>query len=221
MKIDKTDYIGVYKVDGKLATRSVKSGYRSHGEKTVKKDNEEYRMWDPNRSKLAASIKTGIDKMPIRRDDEVLYLGAAQGYTPSFVSDLVGENGLVYCIEFSERAVRDLLKVCENRKNMVPELGDARKPNDYLWVGDVDILYVDIAQPDATEVALRNADMFLKKGGFLMFAIKSRSVDVTKNPKEIFKEEIGKLKNDNFQVLDWKKLDPFEKDHAFVVARKI
>ncbi|MFB6076138.1 MAG: fibrillarin-like rRNA/tRNA 2'-O-methyltransferase [Candidatus Aenigmatarchaeota archaeon] len=221
MKIDKTSYRGVYKVDGKLATRSIEPGYRSHGEKTVKKDDEEYRLWDPNRSKLAASIKSGIDKMPIRRNDKVLYLGAAQGYTPSFISDLVGENGLVYCIEFSERAVRDLLKVCENRKNMIPELGDARKPKDYPWVGVVDILYVDIAQPDATEVAIRNADMFLKDGGFLMFAIKSRSVDVTKDPKKIFKEEIEKLRNDNFHIEDWERLDPFEKDHAFVVARKI
>lgn len=221
MNLEKTKYRGVYKVDGKLATRNIKPGYRSHGEKLKKKDKEEYRLWDPNRSKLAAAIKNDIDKMPIRRDDEVLYLGAAQGYTPSYISDLVGENGSVYCIEFSERAVRDLLKVCKNRKNLIPELEDARKPQEYLWVGNVDVLYVDIAQPDATEVAIRNADRFLKKGGFVLFAIKSRSVDVTRNPKEIIKEEIEKLKEENFKIIDWKRLDPFEKDHGFVVARKI
>ncbi|GAG68275.1 unnamed protein product, partial [marine sediment metagenome] len=39
------------------------------------------------------------------------------------------------------------------------------------------------------------------------------------SPSKIYQEEIKKLKNAGFEILDWKTLDPLEKAHAFVVAR--
>ncbi|PIY91829.1 fibrillarin, partial [Candidatus Micrarchaeota archaeon CG_4_10_14_0_8_um_filter_60_7] len=75
--------------------------------------------------KLAAAIAKGL-VAGIAEGDSVLYLGAANGATPSFVSDLVGAKGMVYCVEFSPRAMRDLIRVCEQRENMVPILADAR-----------------------------------------------------------------------------------------------
>ena len=42
---------------------------------------------------------------------KVLYLGAASGTTVSHVADLVGEEGLVYAVEFSHRSGRDLINV--------------------------------------------------------------------------------------------------------------
>ena len=50
----------------------------------------EYRVWNPFRSKLAAAIVGGVDKIHIKPGSKVLYLGAASGTTVSHVSDIVG-----------------------------------------------------------------------------------------------------------------------------------
>ena len=50
----------------------------------------EYRVWNPFRSKLAAAILGGIDKIHMPPGSKVLYLGAASGTTVSHVSDIVG-----------------------------------------------------------------------------------------------------------------------------------
>ena len=54
-----------------------------------------------------------------------------------------------------------------------------------------------------------------------MIAIKSRSIDVTKSPNKIYKEEIQKLSKAGFEIIDWKTLDPLERAHAFIVAKSI
>ena len=49
----------------------------------------------------------------------------------------------------------------------------------------MDVVYVDIAQPDQTKIAIDNCKMYLKKSGFLFLVIKTRSIDVTKDPKRM------------------------------------
>lgn len=209
---------GVFLVDGKLATANLTPGKRFFDEALLREGGKEYRLWDPNRSKAGAAIVKGIKLFPISKDSKVLYLGAAHGFTPSFLSDIVGENGIIYAVEFSDRCFTDLLPVCEKRKNIAPILADARLPDQYSWIEKVDAVYQDIAQPDATEIAIRNCKRFLKKGGYLLLTIKARSVDVTKNPRKLIEEEIEKLRTAGFVIDDWKMLDPFERDHGFIVA---
>ncbi len=50
----------------------------------------EYRVWNPFRSKLAAAILGGVEKIHIQPGAKVLYLGAASGTTVSHVADIVG-----------------------------------------------------------------------------------------------------------------------------------
>jgi len=70
-----------------------------YNEKRVKvkkgEDETEYRLWNPFRSKIAASIVSGIDNMYVAPGMKVLYLGAASGTTVSHVSDVVGPSGMV------------------------------------------------------------------------------------------------------------------------------
>jgi rRNA 2'-O-methyltransferase fibrillarin len=47
-------------------------------------------VWNPFRSKLAASIVGGIENIYMQPGSKVLYLGAASGTTVSHVADLVG-----------------------------------------------------------------------------------------------------------------------------------
>ena len=84
----------------------------------------------------------------------------------------------------------------------------------------MDIVYVDIAQPDQTKIAIDNCKMYLKKNGFLFLVIKTRSIDVTKDPKRIIEEEIQKLQND-FEIIQRIDLSPFDKDHAMIIAKLI
>lgn len=109
----------------------------------------EYRVWNPYRSKIAAAIVGGISEIYIKSGSKVLYLGAASGTTVSHVSDIVGPDGIVYAVEFSPRSGRDLINMAKKRINVVPLICDARKPLEYrIFVGMVDVVFADVAQPD-------------------------------------------------------------------------
>ncbi len=54
------------------------------------KEKTEYRVWNPFRSKLAAAVLGGVDKIHMPPGSKVLYLGAASGTSVSHVSDIVG-----------------------------------------------------------------------------------------------------------------------------------
>lgn len=60
-------------------------------------------MWNPFRSKLAASILAGVDNIHVKPGCKLLYLGAASGTSVSHCSDIVGPEGAVYAVEFSHR----------------------------------------------------------------------------------------------------------------------
>ena len=167
----------------------------------------------------AAAIAKGIESVPIEKDSKILYLGAAHGYTVSFISNILSDKGIIYAVEFSERCFNELLPICNKYKNISPILADVRKPELYYWIEKVDVVFCDISQPDETEIAIRNCKEFLKPEGYLMLAIKSRSIDITKTPKKVYQEEIAKLKKAGFKIVDWKTLDPLEKAHAFILAK--
>ena len=204
----------------KLATENMVPGNQVYKEKLIIKRNVEYRLWDPFRSKLAASIMNELDYFPFENKTKVLYLGASTGTTVSHISDIVGSNGIVFAVEHASRVARDFLdRVASFRSNIIPILQDARKPKEYFSVfGKVDVVYVDIAQPDQTKIAIENCEMFLKKGGYFFLVIKTRSIDVTKDPKRIVTEEIEKLKT-KFEILQSIDLHPYDKDHAMVISK--
>ncbi len=211
---------GVFKDNQGLYTLNMVPGKRAYGERLVDEKKGQLREWDPNRSKLGAAIMNGMSLIPIKKDCKVLYLGASAGTTPSHVSDIVGSSGIVYCIEFAERVFRSVMDLSKDRPNIAPILADARKPEDYQWVEECDVVFVDISQPDETEITIRNANQFLKKDGYVLIAIKSRSIDVTKDPKQVYKEEKGKLEKEGYEVLDIVDLEPYEKDHAMILCKK-
>lgn len=206
----------------RLATKNVAPGRNVYGERLIRFEGAEYRVWDAFRSKLAAAILKGLDTVPIRPDHQVIYLGAASGTTASHVSDIVGEKGHVYCVEFASRSIRDLVEnVCTHRPNMSPILEDARLPEKYsmLIQRKVEDIYCDIAQPEQARVLADNADLFLKEHGWIMLAVKAQSIDVTKEPTEIYKAEVRVLERRRFHVKEVVQLEPYDKAHAMIVAQ--
>lgn len=218
MKSAKKIFPGVWRKGRQLFTKSLIPNQRAFTKSIVKEGKIEFREWDPNKSKAAAGIMKGIKNFKIKENDKILYLGIASGSTASFFSDIIKNNGVIYGVEISERCVRDLNTVAEKRGNIVPILADARKPNDYSWVEPVDVVFQDVATNDQSEILIRNCQKFMKKDGIAMLAIKSRSIDVTKNPREIYKQEVAKLEK-VFKILDMVELDPYEKDHLFLIMK--
>jgi len=203
-----------------LFTKNLTPGKTVYTEKLTRAGDVEYRSWDPKKSKLAAGILKGLSQIGIRPGSVVLYLGAASGTTSSHVSDIVGKNGFVFALDFAPRVMRDLIFVCEDRKNMAPIYADANKPEEYeALVSEVDIIFQDIAQKNQTDIFLKNCKEFLKKGGFGLLAIKARSIDIKRKPKEIFREVRNQLEK-KITIVDYRELDPFEKDHCMFVVKK-
>ncbi|XP_031620431.1 rRNA 2'-O-methyltransferase fibrillarin [Contarinia nasturtii] len=217
---------GVFIARGKedaLVTRNLVPGSEVYGEKRISVETNgekiEYRVWNPFRSKLAAAILGGVDKIHMPPGSKVLYLGAASGTTVSHVSDVVGPEGLVYAVEFSHRSGRDLINVAKKRTNIIPIIEDARHPHKYrMLVGMVDCVFADVAQPDQARIVALNSQYFLKNGGHFVISIKASCIDSTAQPEAVFAAEVKKLQADKLKPQEQITLEPYERDHAVVVG---
>jgi len=195
-------------------------GRTVYGERLITADDIEYRLWNPSRSKLGAAIVNGLKNNPIVPGSWVLYLGVASGTTCSHVSDIVGPKGHVLGVDFAQRPIRDFIdNVVNYRPNITPILADARRPQTYsLQVPKVDVIFADVAQPDQAKIVEVNAKFFLKRGGYSMLSIKSRSIDVSRSPQDIYSEQVDVLVKAGHRIMELIELEPFEKDHALVVS---
>ena len=210
----------VYKIDSSfgetIVTKNLVLGETVYGERIIK-NGEEYRVWNPNRSKLSAVIHKGYFP-DINKQSRVLYLGAASGTTASHISDIITE-GIMYAVEFSQKPMLNLIKVCKHRKNIIPIFSDAARPNKYEIIVDcVDIIYQDVAQKDQVGIALKNSKLFLKKNGILILMLKARSVSSTTKPKDVIRAEVKKLREE-FDIIKSINLMPYHKDHVAIVGR--
>jgi len=199
-------------IDGTLVSKGESGVY---GERVV----QGYRVWDPYRSKYAAlATKRKQRDLDLTPDMKVLYLGAANGTTVSHVADYVE---VVYAVEFAPHPMQDLLMVARRRKNVIPIMADAGRPEQYApLLEQVDLLYQDVAQPTQVAIAIANL-IFLRPDGQLILMLKTRSVDVSKDPKEVAAGAAEELTAAGLVVesVDW--LAPYHLDHAALVCRKV
>ena len=195
-------------------TLNASPGKSVYGERLISVKGKEYRQWDPKRSKMSAALHRGMTKFPLKTSDIVLYLGAASGTTVSHVAEITEKE--VYAVEFAKVPFRDLVRLSEERKNIMPILANARVPSQYRHiVPEVDIVYQDIAQKDQLEIFLKNMDFFNAKKGVLM--LKARSIDVSEKPKRVFQNIADRL-SEYVKIENSIGLKPYEKDHmAFIV----
>lgn len=226
--IEQHRHEGIYISRGKedaIVTRNLFPGESVYGERRIQvtghdyENKVEYRVWNPFRSKLAAALLGGMDHLYIKRNSKVLYLGAANGTTVSHVSDIVGPDGSVFSIEFSNRSGRDLIDMAKKRPNIIPIIEDARRPERYrMLVPMVDVIYADVAQPDQARIVGHNADFFLKTGGHYMISIKASCIESTLPAELVFAKEVKKLQDLSLKPQEQLTLEPYERDHALVVG---
>ena len=208
---------GVFEERGRFFTENLIPGNKVYGERLVQRNGKEYRQWDIKRSKLAAAMKLGLKKFPIRKDNKILYLGASQGTTPSHFSDIV-KDGIVYCVEIGARNATKLYDVCLERKNMIPIIEDANKPEKYGFDEKIDFIYQDISQREQAKIVIKNTGL-LKDRGYLMLAIKARSISQKERLSEIYGREIIELEK-KFDIIEKIDIHRFDKEHLFIFARK-
>ncbi|MCU0632411.1 MAG: fibrillarin-like rRNA/tRNA 2'-O-methyltransferase [Methanolinea sp.] len=174
------------------------------------------RVWNPYRSKLAAYYYRGGD-VDIDPSLRVLYLGAAHGTTVSHVADYAET---VYAVENAYAPMRDLLAVAARRENIIPLFADATRPNTYApLVEMVQLLFQDVAHPDQAGIARANS-VFLGPGGVAILAIKTRSIDVSRSPRDVVDDTCAALAGSPLTVEKELWLEPYHHDHAILVCKK-
>ncbi len=205
--------------DGRrLYTENLVPGKTPFDERKVFEGASEFREFDPTRSKVAACIAKGATNIGLRKSDIILYLGVSHGYTASFISDMIGKDGLIFGVDPAPRVVRDLIFLSHDRPNIVPLLCDANHPEQYQnRICEPDIIIQDVAQRNQAEIFLKNCEL-LKKGGYGLLAVKARSIDAKKPSKQIF-EEVRKQIEEKLTVIDFRNLEPYEKDHCMIIIK--
>jgi rRNA 2'-O-methyltransferase fibrillarin len=202
-----------------ILTENFAPGKKVYGEKLISVDSREYRVWNPYRSKIGAAIASGLKSFGIRPGATVLYLGAASGTTVSHVSDIVGEAGRVYAVEFSAPVARELVGVAKLRSNLVPIIEDARRPLKYrMLVPMVDCLFADVAQPDQARIFALNAEYFLRNAGYFMISVKAGCIDSKRDPHVMFASVRKELSEARFDVEEEVDLAEFHGAHAVLVG---
>ncbi len=164
--------------------------------------------------KLGAYRTNGGDAWDPQDDENVLYLGAAEGVTATWISQRL--DGTVLAVEKSPVGGLGLLQASRDNDNLIPYIGDARHPSAYAPLTPrLGLLYQDIAQRDQVELFVKNLERFYPRRGFL--AVKARSIAVERDPEDIFQEAKDRL-SEAGKVVDMVRLAPFHKDHAMIVV---
>lgn len=201
-----------------------------YGETLRKFRGEEYRRWDPTRSKLGAAIararSSQYELLP-DEGDTCLYLGAGHGTSISHIYDQVcGQNnvkqGRIIAVDISTRCLRDLIHMSQSRPGLVPVLGDARKSDKWglMVPNKVDWILQDVSQADQCEIFVNMVKKFLKPEGKALLSLKAASERFSKDSdKEVFTAVREQLESEGFTVTEQISLHGLEDKHCLYFVR--
>jgi len=200
----------------KLYTKS-KDKLKWYGEEVIKKEDYYLREWSPFSSKISAAIKKGF-VLPDLKNKNILYLGASTGTTVSHLSDL--EPKAIVGVDISSSTMLPFLELVKKRDNIFPLLFDAGHLEDckILKKEKFDFVFQDIAQKNMISTFINNLNLFASKGVHAI-ALKTNSIDTTKTPKQVLDASVKLLESANIKVDKIYDLNPFEKNHYFIVVR--
>ena len=224
---------GIRREGRSLWTRNAVKGVSVSGERRKRDGRNEWRLWNPNRSKVAASIlKTKRDASALLPDSgsTCLYLGASTGGTVSHIHDNVcgagnHHGGQVVAVDISPRMMRNLVKLAERRQGLVPVLADARNPlavAPYIR-GKADWLHQDLSIGDQAETFVRMTSAFLKQRGAAILSLKAASERWMEGGDDARFEHTKSIIEDcqHLELLEIIDISVFEEQHAvFHCVRK-
>jgi fibrillarin-like pre-rRNA processing protein len=218
--VEPSPWPGVWREGRELFTRNAVPGTSVYGEPLRRSDSVEYRGWDPWRSKLAALLARGAPTSVLEPPRSVLYLGASHGTTASHLSDL-WPTAPIFAVEKSPSSFAPLVALARRRSNLYPILADAQLPERYRAdVGEVDLLYQDVAQRDQVRIFRENADACLAVGGRGMLMLKVRSVTQRRPSAVVARESRAELERHGFAIDGAWSLAPFAREHLALAVRR-
>ena len=211
---------GIWLIDNRLATMNLAKGRKVYNEDLVIYNDMEYRMWNPYRSKLSAAMLNGIKTCEIKGGQQRAIPWRGNWHDSKPRERHSGQRGRVYAIELSERNVRNSKAYAKHAGTYCPYSPTRGRPRTIARLIEIcDVIYQDISARKQAEILLANS-VFLKKGGYAYFVIKSQSIDIAKSPKEIYKSELAVLE-DRFELVESVSLEPYDSMHLFAVLKKL
>jgi fibrillarin-like pre-rRNA processing protein len=218
--VEATRWPDVWRDGRELFTRNAEPGVKVYGEPLRTVDGVEYRRWDPWRSKLAAFLVNGAPPSVVARPRAALYLGGAHGTTASHLSDLWPDVP-IFVVEKSPSSFAPLLALARRRRNLWPILADAQLPERYRAdVGEVDLIYQDVAQRDQARIFRENAEACLAGRGRGVLMLKVRSVTQRRPAAAVVQETRSALDDAGLAVEAEATLAPFAREHVALAVRR-
>ena len=204
----------------KLATLSNVSTNQDYKENLVEMNGKQYSIWNPYMSKLAAAIINGMEIFPILKKTKILYLDPTSEKTIKHISDIVGINGKIFVVRNIMKNSKNFLEqIAKNRSNIFTIIPDKTNPARLTGMTEmVDVIYIDIAEHNQTEIAIQNCKNHLRIGGFLMLIVPTKNIDFANNTSKKNQEERKKLQT-SFDIIQEINLTDFFKEYSMVIAK--
>ena len=204
----------------KLATLSNVSTNQDYEENLVEMNGKQYSIWNPYMSKLAAAIINGMEIFPILKKTKILYLDPTSEKTIKHISDIVGINGKIFVVRDVMKNSKNFLEqIVKNRSNIFTIIPDKTNPARLTGMTEtVDVIYIDIAEHNQTEIAIQNCKNHLRIGGFLMLIVPTKNIDFANNNSKKNQEERKKLQT-SFDIIQEINLTDFFKEYSMVIAK--
>ena len=202
----------------KIATLNLSVGSKEKDEGIIKMNGNEYRIWKPYRSKLAAAIINGMEIFPILKKSKILYFDATMENTASYISDIVGNDGKIFVVVNSNKPSNFMQKMVDKRSNVTmihhtENLAQHKSIND-----KVDVIYMNVSDKNNLDIAILNSKAYLKDGGYLLLVVKTADISVNKygaEPENNQRKKIRML----FEMIQEINLADFFKDNTMIVAK--
>ena len=219
-----------------LATKNIVEGTKTHKEKIVIVNDEEFLEWNPYKSKLAAAIRNGLQILPIIKNSKVVCICPLEESTILHISNIVGNGGSVFVIDVNKNKKSFLNKLVNTHKNIIPIYDTIDELSFSSSItGKVDALYVDITEAEQIKQIVDKCELLLKNEGFLMLVAKKDDNAILENDivgwmaeqragLNKIREITAKLKS-QFEIIQEINLginyetEPFHKSHAFILAQ--
>ncbi|NWK01769.1 hypothetical protein HX804_00435 [Marine Group I thaumarchaeote] len=219
-----------------LATKNIVEGTKTHKEKIVIVNDEEFLEWNPYKSKLAAAIRNGLQILPIIKNSKVVCINPLEESTILHISNIVGSKGSVFVIDVDKNKKSFLNKLVDTHKNIIPIYDTVDELSFSSSItGKVDALYVDIPESEQIETIVEKYGSLLKNEGFLMLVAKKDDNAIIENDiagwmaeqragLNKIREITTKLKS-QFEIIQEINLGlnygmrPYHKFYAFILAQ--
>ncbi len=174
--------------------------------------------WNPQTSKWRAGIDLGLP-IDLEGEENILYLGASSGTTVGHLSERT--EGMIFAVEKSVDMTIPLIRLAEKMHNILPLFVDAHDTEyikEKIQDTKINILFQDIPSLDQVDI-ITKASKLVDKDCKILLSLKTLSISKQDSKKTFL--EMSKKLEENFKIIESKKLEKFHKGHTFFILEKL